>query len=288
MIASLSTEIFFPGVLINRHERTGRGTSGDGNDLKVGLSTSLAAQQSLDERRKETSMNHQRHNLIIGFALVVLLCAGYRCQAQVFGPAQGARIPDFVSIAAGQECPSWCWAASVEMVARSQGVSLPQELVVRKIFGPALPCLPAGNMQTILAGIRGVYRRADGATVAIQARAFAGNQGYAAPLIESIQNGRPFIFLTQTHAMVAVGVHWSEVLTNWGQRTGYVQILDIELIDPFFTFGAPEFTTFPITPATANQISGAIEIQSIQLTEPDDDPNSEVPYGLSLRSLNWR
>jgi hypothetical protein len=76
--------------------------------------------------------------------------------------------------------------------------------------------------------------------------------------------------------MVAVGVHWSDVLTNWGQPTGYVQILDIELIDPYFTFGAQEFNTFPINGYTANQISGAIEIQSIELTEPDDSVSSDA------------
>ena len=213
---------------------------------------------------------------LLVITVAVILGAGYRCHAQVYGPVQGARIPDYVSIGAGQKCPNWCWAASVEMVARSQGVDLPQELVVRKIYGPTLPCWPSGNIQNILAGIQGVYRRADGATVAIQARAFFGNQGYAVPLIQSIQTGRPFIFLTQTHAMVAVGVHWAEVFTNWGQPTGYVQILDIELIDPFFTFGAQEFNTFPIRLDTVNQISGAIEIQSIELTEPQDDPDSSL------------
>ena len=220
-------------------------------------------------------MNTRLHHYVARFVLLAALVfsASHIAGAQVLGPVQGARIPDFVSIAAGQKCPEWCWAASVEMVAKSQGVTLPQELVVRKIYGPTIPCLPSGNIETILAGIRGVYRREDGATVAIQARAFYGNQGYAAPLIQSIQSGRPFIFLTRTHAMVAVGVHWSEVLTNWGQPTGYVQILDIELIDPFFPWGAQEFTTFPINQYTAGQISGAIEIQSIGLTEPEDDPN---------------
>ena len=224
----------------------------------------------------------QRHLLHFAFAATLLLVPANVNRVQVLGPVQGSRIPDFVSIAAGQECPNWCWAASVEMVAKSQGVELPQKLVVTKIYGPTLPCLPSGNIETILAGIRGVYRREDGATVRIGARAFYGNQGYAVPLIQSIQSGRPFIFLTRTHAMVAVGVHWAEVLTNWGQPTGYVQILDIELIDPYFTFGAREFTTFYITPQTANQISGAIEIQSIELTRPDDDPSCAEAFDCEL------
>src|SRR5712692_10034541 len=212
-------------------------------------------------------------NLVRRFLLwiilpVVLLTIASECQAQFFGPVQSARIPDFEAIAAGQECPAWCWAASVQMVAKSQDVVLPQEVVVRKIFGPTLPCRPSGNIQNILAGIQGVYRRNDGAMVAIQARAFFGNQGYAVPLIQSIRTGRPFIFLTQTHAMVAVGVHWADVLDPRGFPTGYVQILDIELIDPFFTFGARKYNTFPIRPDTAGQISGAIEIQSIRLTAP--------------------
>src|SRR5260370_2816793 len=215
-------------------------------------------------------------------AICAILNAPRATQAQVLGPVRAARIPDFESIAAGQQCPSWCWAASVQMVARSQGVDLPHEVVVRKIYGPTIPCLPSGNIQNILAGIQGVYRRSDGSMVAIQARALVGNQGYAMPLIQSIQSGRPFIFLTRTHAMVAVGVHWADVFTPWGQPTGLVQILDIELIDPFFTFGATEFNTFPIRPDTVNQISGAIEIQSIRLTNPSGgatDESADEPRG---------
>ena len=206
--------------------------------------------------------------LSIILSIITVLTVTPECRAQFFGPVQSARLSGFEAIAAGQKCPEWCWAASVQMLAKSQDVDLPQELVVRKIFGPTMPCRPSGNIQNILAGIQGVYQRSDGATIAIQARAFAGNQGYALPLIQSIQTGRPFIFLTQTHAMVAVGVHWSDVLDARGIRTGYVQILDIELIDPFFTFGARKYNTFPIRPDTAGQISGAIEIQSIRLTNP--------------------
>jgi hypothetical protein len=252
-------------------------SSGECEDLlTVNQQCRCGTTLALTQKRIEEEIMNTRtlRQALLVITVAVIFGAGYRCHAQVYGPVQGARIPDYVSIGAGQRCPEWCWAASVEMVARSQGVNLPQELVVRKIYGPTLPCLPSGNIQNILAGIQGVYRRADGATVAIQARAFFGNQGYAVPLIQSIQTGRPFIFLTQTHAMVAVGVHWAEVFTNWGQPTGAVQILDIELIDPYFTFGAQEFNTFPINGYTANQISGAIEIQSIELTEPQDDPDS--------------
>jgi hypothetical protein len=211
----------------------------------------------------------------IALLTVTFLTSANSSQAQFYGPVQAARIPDFEAIAAGQQCPVWCWAASVQMVAKSQNVDLPQEIVVRKIFGPSMPCRPSGNIENIVAGIQGVYRRNDGAIVAIQARTFVGNQGYAVPLIQSIRSGRPFIFLTQTHAMVAVGVHWADVMDARGIRTGYVQIVDIELIDPFFTFGAQKYITFPIRPDTAGQISGVIEIQSIRLTAPRRDTNED-------------
>jgi len=213
-------------------------------------------------------MNTSTRKIFLLFVLLVvaLLIVAPECPAQFFGPIHEEEIPNFEAIAAGQQCPSWCWAASVQMVAKSQNVELPQQLVVAKIFGPTIPCRPSGNIQNIVAGIQGVYRRNDGAVVAIQARAFFGNQGYAVPLIQSIRTGRPFIFLTQTHAMVAVGVHWADVLDPWGRPTGFVQIFDIELIDPFFTFGARKVNVFPVRPDTANQISGVIEIQSIKLT----------------------
>jgi hypothetical protein len=232
---------------------------------------------------KKVAIKTKRLIKRFGFYVVVgaltFMTSAASAGAQFFGPVQGARIPDFEALAAGQQCPSWCWAASVQMVAKSQGVDLPQQAVVQKIFGPRMPCLPSGNIQNIVAGIQGIYRRDDGATVAIQARAFVGNNGYAMPLIQSISSGRPFIFLTQTHAMVAVGVHWADVLNAAGQPTGYVQIFDIELIDPFFTFGARKYNTFQIRPDTAGQISGAIEIQSVRLSEPrqNSDEDFEEP-----------
>src|SRR6266508_2540847 len=116
------------------------------------MSNAGAARRSLlhknESRRKSMSTRTLRQALLV-ITVAVILGAGYRCHAQVYGPVQGARIPDFVSIAAGQECPSWCWAASVEMVAKSQGIELPQKLVVQKIYGPTLPCLPSGNIETI-------------------------------------------------------------------------------------------------------------------------------------------
>ena len=218
----------------------------------------------------------QRFGFLVFLGLLTLSATVPSARAQFFGPVQSARIPDFEAIAAGQQCPSWCWAASIQMVAKSQGVDLPQQAVVQKIFGPSMPCLPSGNIQNIVAGLQGVYRRDDGATVAIQARVFVGNNGYAVPLIQSIRSGRPFIFLTQTHAMVAVGVHWVDVLNGAGMPTGYVQIVDVELIDPFFTFGARKYNVFPIRPDTAGQISGVIEIQSIRLTEPTGGARRET------------
>lgn len=46
------------------------------------------------------------------------------------------------AIAAAQNCPNWCWAAGAEMLLRSQGVYIPQEQLVARVFGPNLPCRP--------------------------------------------------------------------------------------------------------------------------------------------------
>jgi hypothetical protein len=208
--------------------------------------------------------------LILGGLLAMPLgvsqnCSAKACPSPQFGPRRHIEVRDPISIAAGQECPMFCWAASVQMVAKAQGINLPQDVVAAKVFGLPLRCRPSGDIAHIVQGIRGVYKRDDGATVALQARAFVGNNGYAVPLINAIHDNRPFIFLTQTHAMVAVGVTWSDVFDQSGRQIG-VQIWEINLIDPFFTFGAQEFVTFPIRPDTANQISGCIEIISIKLT----------------------
>ena len=85
------------------------------------------------------------------------------------------RIENVELIVANQNCQNWCWAASSEMLARSQGISnVPQEEFVRRIYAPhlpasptppasALPCLPTfGSFEPIKRAIEGVYTRPDG------------------------------------------------------------------------------------------------------------------------------
>ena len=71
-------------------------------------------------------MNTSTRKIFLLFVLLVVahLIVAPECPAQFFGPIHEEEIPDFEAIAAGQECPSWCWAASVQMVAKSQNVEI--------------------------------------------------------------------------------------------------------------------------------------------------------------------
>jgi hypothetical protein len=134
-------------------------------------------------------------------------------------PIYEVRIDNPGLIVANQNCQSWCWVASTEMLVRSQGIfNVPQEEFVRRIYAPdlpasptplasALPCLPTfGSFEPIKRAIEGIYTRADGSQVALTGAYHYGVPTDVLGMIRSIAEGRPFIFAWQGHAWVAYGI----------------------------------------------------------------------------------
>jgi hypothetical protein len=158
------------------------------------------------------------------------------------------------AIAAGQNCLSWCWAASAAMLAISQGVSIPQEVFVARIFGSPPPCVPAPNLQTIAVALTGTYQTVDG-PVQLSA-GFLNSLPPASEFVESLRDARPIIIGDRTHARVAVGVFWH-------QTPAGPQVWSILTIDPFFTFGAPLNHVFDFSTPNAAISSGANQITGV-------------------------
>ena len=216
------------------------------------------------------------------------------------------RIENVGLIVANQNCQNWCWAASSEMLARSQGISnVPQEEFVRRIYAPhlpasptppasALPCLPTfGSFEPIKRAIEGVYTRPDGSQVALTGAYHYGVPTDVAGMIRSITDQRPFIFAWQGHAWVAYGIKYFYT----GPVT--VQFTEIELIDPLaqLSGGArPQFHSFVVGRDRFDEINGTFEL----LVVPGDrvlggggqpgvavSPGAAVSTGAAV-SRGWR
>lgn len=171
-----------------------------------------------------------------------------------------AVIPNIQSIAAGQQCPEWCWAASVQMVAASKNIKISQATIVQKLYGPSVPCTTA-PLSAIQYVIDGSYITESGMEAQLRSYVYLGNSGYFNDLISSIRRGYPFIITltSPAHAMLAYGIHWNIVGYDY-VGNAITQVYAIDYVDPYFTFGSSEYGT--IAYAGMANISGAIVVDS--------------------------
>lgn len=191
---------------------------------------------------------------VVAFSLVIVTAPASLAQGKRTADVEG-----FQHIAVGQNCPNWCWAAGAAMLARSQGVSIPQEHFVERIFGPGRPCLPTfGSFEPIARALRGTYRLAGGSTVAFNATYSYGLPSDVDGMIRSIRENRPFIFAWEGHVFVAYGVSWIE--SPGGRGLPPIQITQIRLIDPLFKFGRPKFASFDVGKHRFEDIDGTLEL----------------------------
>ena len=164
-------------------------------------------------------------------------------------------IPNPDIIASAQKCKNWCWAAAAEMLARSQGVDIEQEFFVKKIYGPKLPCLPTfGSFEPIKRALKGTYKLSDGRTIELDGAYAYGIPTNPVGMIRSIKEGRPFIFAAGGHAYVAYGVYW------YRPTPTTVRIIQIDLIDPLYSFGNPKYTFFHVYQHPLSAINGTFEL----------------------------
>lgn len=160
---------------------------------------------------------------------------------------------DQVAIAAAQQCVNWCWAAGAEMLIRSQRVKVSQADLVRKVYGPSAPCLPTfGRFEPIVRAITGTYETVDGDTISLTAAWNPGAPTNPAGMIQSIDEGRPFLFAYAGHAYVCYGLKWQEYPR--------LRVVELDLIDPFWVFGSRKLTTFNVFRDDLKRINGTLEL----------------------------
>lgn len=105
-----------------------------------------------------------------------------------------------------QECPLWCWAASMSTIFGFAGHPVDQKKIVNAFF-PGLSCQSAGSNYPFFAGMTGVFtddarNRFQSAVTAAYApdnKIYTMNPGI---VVNELANGRPLIYCNYTHAMV--------------------------------------------------------------------------------------
>lgn len=127
-----------------------------------------------------------------------------------------------------QQCPEWCWAASISMVFRFFGHPLDQKRIVIENYG-SLVCAPSGTASRIAANLNRSWAGDDGRpftsqlTTVYDARAgvVAINNAF---IVNEIVNQRPILYCNTHHAMVIIAVDYRP--TQLGPQIDRVIVMD--------------------------------------------------------------
>lgn len=133
-----------------------------------------------------------------------------------------------------QQCPLWCWAASISMIFASHGHPLHQQAIVASTFGGTV-CAPSGNPITIAANLSKAWTDDSGdpfqSQVVAAYDAWNGvNTLTNAFIVNQLANDRPLLYCNTHHAMVLVAVDY--VNTPMGPN-----VLAAGVLDPYPTAG---------------------------------------------------
>lgn len=121
------------------------------------------------------------------------------CRAEV-------NIPQLIAAINTQQCPEWCWAASISMIFSFYGHPIDQKEIVRQMFGNVV-CFPAGSTLTIASALSRAWRDANGnvfrsRVVAAYDPANGINAINNTIIVNELQNDNPLLYCNQSHAMV--------------------------------------------------------------------------------------
>jgi hypothetical protein len=145
-------------------------------------------------------------------ALALLSPRGSKATITALGPAGPMGLPMRAWVAqpsiVRQDCPEWCWAASISMIFAAHGHPIDQQIfVLQKYHG--LACAPAGVTITLAQDLSAPWTDKKGVTFqSIVSAAFDPSNGIYAlnnqVIVDELSNNRPLLYCNTHHAMVLV------------------------------------------------------------------------------------
>lgn len=130
-----------------------------------------------------------------------------------------------------QNCPQWCWAASIAMIFASHGHTIKQEKIVAATFG-GLVCAPSGNPITIARDLSREWTDDNGDK--FESRVIAAYDAWNrintlnnSVIVDQLTDDNPLLYCNTHHAMVNVAVDYVE--NQWGPPN----VLAAGVLDPW-------------------------------------------------------
>jgi hypothetical protein len=138
-----------------------------------------------------------------------------------------------------QETPTWCWAASCQMLLASQGIKMSQSEIVRRAYGDAREA--GGKSPLIIELLSSTFTIVNGKKVKLQAHRADGFPKNGLELVASIEDGMPFIVdigyykdgkvkpgeAYAAHSLLVYGLTYQREGNN-------VHVLSLDVLDPSY------------------------------------------------------
>jgi len=173
-------------------------------------------------------------------------------------PEQTTEIADLTSATAKQKCENWGWAAGVETILKEQGVNIPQNYWVIKADGGEVCKEEMPKLEALSKVITGAYRLDDGRQVRLEVEAVSGAPTDMDSMIDAPRHGRPMLFVWKGHPYVYRGLVYNEMIAANGQHQ--FDVLQVELLDPFFDTAAKQSALFDREKDDPNDIGGLMDV----------------------------
>lgn len=127
-----------------------------------------------------------------------------------------------------QECPLWCWAASISMIFANFGHVIDQKQIVERVFG-GLVCEPAETGRTMAYALSDKWTDVLGLTfqskvVAAYDQMAGVNRITNSFIVDELKANRALLYANRDHAMVMTAVEYVE--TPKGPNVYRVGVLD--------------------------------------------------------------
>ena len=129
-----------------------------------------------------------------------------------------------------QECPLWCWAASICMIFANLGHVVRQQQIVERVFG-GLVCEPAETGRTMAYALSDKWTDILGLTfqskvVAAYDQMAGVNKIANSFIIDELRSNRALLYANQDHAMVVTAVEYID-------KPAGPNVYRVGVLDPF-------------------------------------------------------
>lgn len=181
-------------------------------------------------------------------------------------PDKLVEVADPGYVAAGEACPTWGWAATMQAMLARQEAQFTQEHWLFKVYG-GTRCLEIGDLAALASQVTGDFRDETGKQFHIEFTYQEGAPRLMDDIIASLKQDRPLVVIWKGHPYLLQGVLYSEGVTNTGVR--YYTVRELRLLDPYVAAGEGHAVVFKNPDDDPAEIDGTYQVTATEIQGSD-------------------